>query len=533
MDDLPFVTGAIWHRPMRVTVQVRVRERLRKNRPRPGSDGGKSSNDAVDAAARKVTSQMKEDVKSAAELLKLLDGVVEGPIFNDFHASAAYHSLATKWKGGLTPSDISSPVLPRLGARVQDMALKGQLQPRAISNVFWSLGQLCDDVDISKGLLTALVQTLREKASRMNAHDLSNNLLACVQLKGVAPEVLTVLPKLAAQISIKAKDMVPQALSNSLWAFAHLKEDASHEDVAKIVAALVGQIPDKAKDMIPQHLSNSLWAAAQLKDVAPDATKIVPAIVAQIQDKANGMIPQGLSNSLYAAAQLKDIAPEVKEIVPAIVAQIPDKASGMIPQHLSNSLWAIARLKNSAPEVLLMVPALVEEIPRNQADFKSQEICNCLEALVLLQDSVPAVDHFLAAAPGSKNDFLGGSVHRFSTLLPTLKGNDLKLAIPGVVWACARVNFYHEALSVSSAVNPYHGALLVSVAQHLKSDGTLQGLTDWGLCALQWSYDVLDPDGRFVTFKDTLESERVRRGLSDSDVSESALGIFEWNRAKS
>ena len=94
-------------------------------------------------------------------------------------------------------------------------------------------------------------------------------LLACLQLKGVAPEVLTALPKLASQISIKAKDMVPQALSNSLWAFAQLKDDASHEDVAKLVAALVRQIPDKAKGMKPQEISNSLWAAARLKDDAP------------------------------------------------------------------------------------------------------------------------------------------------------------------------------------------------------------------------------------------------------------------------
>ena len=142
MDGLPFVTGAAWHRPRDVMVQVRVREPLRKSRRPPGGGGGKSSN----AAARKLTSQMKEDMKSAAELLYLLDGVVDGPIFNDFHASAAYHSLAT-WKrnGGLTPSDTESPVLPRLAARVQDMALKGELEPRAVATVVWSLGQLSDD----------------------------------------------------------------------------------------------------------------------------------------------------------------------------------------------------------------------------------------------------------------------------------------------------------------------------------------------------------------------------------------------------
>ena len=474
MDGLPFVTGAIWHRPRDVTVQVRVREPRRSV-----SGGGKSSNDSKDAAARKLTLQMKMDVQSAAELLYLLDGVVDGPIFNYFHASAAYHSLATKWKGGLTPSDKASPVLPRLAARVQKMTEEGQVSPQAVANVLYSLGKLSCDLEVPDGLLMALVKSLGEKASGMDPQELSNSLLAFVELKGVAPEVLTALPELAAQISIKAKDMIPQHLSNCLWASAHLKDDACREDVAKLVTALVCHIPVKAKDMVPQALSNSLWAAAQLKDVAPDVKAIVPAIAAQVQDKANGMKPQ----------------------------------------ELSNSLWAATRLKDVAPEVLQMVPALMEEIPRKQADFSSQQICNCLEALVLLEDSVPEVSSALAAPPNSKKDFVGFSASRFSTLLPTLKGKSLGFAIPVVVWACARVNFYHEEL-------------LVSTAQRLKSGRDLEALPAWGICALLWSYDVLDTDARFSGFKNSLASERVRRGLSDSDVSESQQGHFDWNQAR-
>ena len=83
--------------------------------------------------------------------------------------------------------------------------------------------------------------------------------------------------------------------------------------------------------------------------------------------------------------------------------------------------------------------------------------------------------------------------------------------MPVAVWAFAMVNFYD-------------GELLVSVAQRGQSGGTLQGLL--------WSYDVLDPDDQFANFKETLESERVRRKLSDADVSRSQSGYFEWDRAK-
>ena len=340
MGSLPFVAGSIWHRPRDVTIQVNVS---------PRSDASQT-----DSAARELTLQIKH-AKSATELLKLLDEEVDGPIFNYFHVSAAYLKLATKWKGGLTPSEKESPVWPRLAARVQNMIEEGQLDLQAVANVLYSLGKLCDVVDVPEGLLMAL----------------------------------------AAQISIKAKDMVPQALSNSLWAAARLK----------------------------------------------------------------------------------------------------------------------------APEVLEMVPALVNQIPRNQTEFFSQDICNCLEGLILLQDSVREVNDFLAAPSKSKNDFLQVAAHRFSRLLPKLKGKKLALEMPVAVWAFARVNFYDEEL-------------LVSVAQRGKSGGTLQGLTDWSLCAMLWSYEVLDPDDQFAEFKETLESERVRRGLSDSDVSRSQSGYFEWDRAK-
>ena len=425
VDGLPFVTCAIWHQPGGARVQVRVS----KDRPGSGRRGGKSSK----ATARILTSKIKQ-AKSAAELLDLLDEAVDGPIFNHFHASAAYTSLATwKRKDGLTPSDKESPVLPRLAARVQTMTEKGQVEPRTVANVLSSLGKLPHGRDIFKGLLMALVKSLGEKASGMNAQELSNSLLACVQLKGVAPQVFAALPELAAQISMKAKDMKPQELSSSL----------------------------------------------------------------------------------RASACLKDVAPNVKEIVPALVTQINVKARDMIPQQLSNSLWSATRLKDDAPEVLQMVPALVKEIPRNQEDFSSRQICNCLEALVLLWNSVPEVTSLLRARPDSKNDFVGFAAWHFVAFLPTLKRKSLQFDVPVVVWACASTMRYGlDSLE-----------LFASVEKRLKSGYVLRTLPDRGLCRLVWSYNHLH-SVFFYQLPAELESERVRRGLSDADVSESAFGYF-------
>ena len=87
--DLRFVTGAGWHshRPRVVTVQMKVRERLRHTWPKSGS-GIKASQ--TDAESRKLTLKIKQ-AKSVAELLGILDGAVDGPVFCRFQASAAYH----------------------------------------------------------------------------------------------------------------------------------------------------------------------------------------------------------------------------------------------------------------------------------------------------------------------------------------------------------------------------------------------------------------------------------------------------------
>ena len=181
---LPFVTGAFWHRSRDVTVHVRVQgEAPEEIVRRPGSGGGKSTNDSKDAAARLLTSKIKQ-AKSAAELLDLLDGAVDGPIFNYFHASAAYHQPGNR-SGKVASQQVTGRVRCCQGWQQEwkICALKGQLQLRAAANIFWSLGQLSDALDVSKGLLMALLESMSEEASWVNPRDLANNLLACVQVE--------------------------------------------------------------------------------------------------------------------------------------------------------------------------------------------------------------------------------------------------------------------------------------------------------------------------------------------------------------
>lgn len=380
MDELPFVTAPFSHRPPSATVQMRVRE-PRKNRQFSGSGEGTASDgsqaDFSVKTAKLLTSNITQAF-SAPELLGILDRAVDVPFFNEFHASAAYSKLA-KWikHGRLGASEKASPVLPRLAARVQEIVEKGQAKPRAVANIFWSLGQLFDWLGAPKPLLMALVKSMSQTARGMKPQELSNCLLACAQLKDVAAEVLTAVPEIAPHFAVKAEGMKPQELYNSLWACAQLKADARHEDLTMIASALAVEIPGKASGMSEQGLSISLWAAAQLQNVAQAGTRIkefdvVPAIVAEIPAKAETMIPQAISNCLWAAAQLQDSVPGVLKVVPSVSAQVPDKARNMKPLELSSTVWAVGRLKDKAPEVLSTVPALLQEISHKQVKFSAQ-----------------------------------------------------------------------------------------------------------------------------------------------------------------
>ena len=83
-------------------------------------------------------------------------------------------------------------------------------------------------------------------------------------------------------------------------------------DVLIAVPALAERIPRKVESMIPQHLSNSLWAVAKLQDSVPDVLTPLPVITAQVSKKIADMAIPGLRMSLWAAAQLGETGLEAK-----------------------------------------------------------------------------------------------------------------------------------------------------------------------------------------------------------------------------
>ena len=270
-----------------------------------------------------------------------------------------------------------------------------------------------------------------------------------------------------------------------------------------VVEAVVDEIKviHKTRGLQAQHLGDNLRACVQLKDDAPCVLEAVPAIASQIILKAGDMTPQQLSTSLLATAKLKDVAPAVLEAVPAIAGKVREKAKGMPPQQLSACIWASSQLKDVAPAVLEMVPTLVAEFPRmDEAKLHPQRLSDTLKALDLLQ-----------------NGFLSFAAAQLNTLLPKMRTKRLNSQVPSVVWSCAKAGVYP-------------GELLASLALRL-GPPEVAALTGFSLCALSWSYEVLDAQQNWKDFRKLLRSETKRRGFSEADVESCKLGRLQWNHA--
>ena len=103
-------------------------------------------------------------------------------------------------------------------------------------------------------------------------------------------------------------------------------------------------------------------------------------------------------------------------------------------------------------------------------------------------------------------------------MLPSMTSTaDLHIAVPTVVWACARLGVQHD--------------LLLAVAEHLGSKSKVSRLPDWGLCALAWSFQVLEPE-ELTDFEELLLTEINKRGFTDEKVERSQLGSWEWHQSE-
>ncbi len=258
-----------------------------------------------------------------------------------------------------------------------------------------------------------------------------------------------------------------------------------------------------------QTLTNILWSLVHLADVLPNFSQVVRATVAQVPSKVKQMNQQGVSNNLWAAATLREIDPAVLDIVPVLVAQVPLKVKEMNPQELSNCLWAAATLRETSPVVLKMVPTLLAQVPFKAKEMNAQDTATCLSAAAQFDKLVPDVLKIVPAL-----------LDQAAVNMKEMKGNTLHLFLPTIIWAYARLEIRKDDM-------------FAEAFELLGSKRTCSSLSDWSVCALVWSSEILDPQNRYEELHQKLKKELKKRRLSKADVQRSqygSMGFRDENR---
>eukprot|EP00438_Fugacium_kawagutii_P021954 Skav208050 [mRNA] locus=scaffold1124:80188:82671:- [translate_table: standard] len=435
---------------------------------------------------------------------------------------------------------VVTAVAPEIVEKAEDMTSQD------LSSTLWASAQLKEAAPDVLVVVPAIAAQIHVKARNMEQRQQDTCIKCAVQLHDVAPDVLNmvvtevepgallrllesvrpaVLPTIAAQIVQKAKDMDMHQLFICLTKSSQLKDVVP--EVLVVVPAVAAQMIHKVGDMDTWEWYNCLAACSQLKDVVPDVLMFVPASVAQIVHKAKDMDVNQLSRCLQTSSRFKDDVPEVLEVVPAIAAQIAQKAQDMEPGEWSTCLWTLVELQQVAPEVLELLPALASQITekasKNDVDSESirhrghpffvrqlsmiDTLCSSLMALLVLKDSLPQTSLYLAAHKLARAAVTklkeSDDMKPFPQTVPT--------RLPFLLWASARVRVYDRELLAAIAER-------FSPPKRSKKMGLLLRESSFDLCALSWSYQVLDTKSDFVKFRKFLESAISKKGLSKADV---------------
>jgi hypothetical protein len=202
-------------------------------------------------------------------------------------------------------------------------------------------------------------------APGMVPQNLSNTVWAYATL-GRAPEAETWEALEAAAVRV-APGMVPHALANTVWAYATLGRAPEAGTWEALEAATVRVTPG----MVPQNLSNTLWAYATLgRSPKAETWEALEAATVRV---APGMVPQALANTVWAYATLGR-APEA-ETWRALGAAAVRVAPGMVPQNSSNTVWAYTFLSSLRDVILPSSYAAVWELVCNMEarDFIAEE----------------------------------------------------------------------------------------------------------------------------------------------------------------
>ena len=120
-----------------------------------------------------LTSKIK-NAQTAGDLLDVVDGIVDKPIFDYIHAAAAYTKLGNfQKKGRLCPGDMNGNVLVRLDNRLHGMLVRKQVGAQGLANILWAAANLFSGIPAVLNMVPAIADQVPSKASDMKGRHIA------------------------------------------------------------------------------------------------------------------------------------------------------------------------------------------------------------------------------------------------------------------------------------------------------------------------------------------------------------------------
>ncbi|CAJ1397262.1 unnamed protein product [Effrenium voratum] len=259
-----------------------------------------------------------------------------------------------------------------------------------------------------------------------------------------------------------------------------------------------------------RQTSSIFWAAGKLQSrMRSELEPLWPDLAQAVAKVGEELDAQGVANVVYTVAVLPTAAFEsVAGVLLRLAERIPAVLPEMNSQEAANLMWAIGQLsrssrQNAVPQGLReVVPALVARCGLLLPQALPQALANACWGLALVGHADP--------------DFLAAAAKKVEDEADSWKPAGALLDLPSVLCAFARL----KATG--------HEGMLQAAAKKLQP--RLGQLNDWGISAMAWSYQQLDPEDELF-FRATLDAELTSRGLG-TNLARSRHGPEQWPKAK-
>lgn len=190
-------------------------------------------------------------------------------------------------------------------------------------------------------------------------------------------------------------------------------------------------------------------------------------------------------------------------MLPQLTAAIEQRLEALTPRAAFDIVFGLSRVAASSPHVELLFRRAAATVARLAPAMNQEELGHICVGYalcgVLDEDLMDAV--YRTTISGTRN---------------WLK-REITLHLPKVVFAFARLGLQNDGL-LKFVVKKSHDMISLGEPRI------------WGLCALVWSFETLDPDGRCAAFRDLVRKELEKHNVPEEAIARSSVGPDDFRQ---